>query len=296
MEEHRLHVTGYHSRDFQFIRKSLTGHIQAYGMMVNTGQWQSQSDVPMTQTVELEYVHIEYLMPSLMDLLQEDVKPNLPWAEDHFQERVSGIPHNPPPSAAYWPYAVRNHEGHTIQGKFSHTYPERLWGIQYALSDLWTRKAADEGEELATLNDLVALLIAEPYTRQAFIPIWWPIDGKMAGKERVPCTLGYHFMMRDGMLNCMYPMRSCDLLRHFTDDIYMACRLTQWIVDKLNSSRVGYENQNGWISPGTLYMDIASLHVFETDLNLLRLQSRQERYESATRSTAKDNQETGDET
>jgi thymidylate synthase len=231
------------------------------GANVDTGQWQSQSDVPHTQTVELQFVTVMYEMPLNMAMLQQEVQPNLPWAEEHFQERVSGVPYNPPPSATRWPFTQRNHEEHTDEhGRFSHTYPERMWPIEWDL-----RRIRDtHSQRLATLHDLVTLFIDHPGTRQGYFPIWWPNDGHWAGKERVPCTLGYHFIIRDGEMHCHYFMRSCDFLRHFRDDVYMACRLTQWLCTRI------YLIAGIKFRPCRLVMPITSLHVFEPDIYTMK--------------------------
>lgn len=83
-------------------------------------------------------------------------------------------------------------------------------------------------------------------------------------------------MMRDGKLNCMYHMRSCDLIRYFRDDVYLTCRLVQWVIDRLRKFEKEYgplqEQEPLWnqIKPGTLHMTIASLHIFEGDVPMLR--------------------------
>lgn len=228
--------------------------------------WQAQdvTGTPLETTYEITNCVLTYPVPYAIDRLQHEVEPNLPWAEDHFQERVSGTPHNPPPSAAYWPYAVAGHKDHVDEGKFSHTYPERMWpktagkfgpelkvGIRYEYGDL---------------NDLIKLLAREPYTRQAYLPIWFPedLDAAANHNQRVPCTLGYHFLLRDGRLNCFYPIRSCDIIRHARDDIYMACRLCQWVVMQLREKE---DPQDLWVEviPGTLTMHAVSMHAFSGD-------------------------------
>lgn len=249
---------------------------------VNVPYWQAQdvSDTPLATTYELRNVVIEYSIPTTIEALQAEVEPNLPWAEDHFQERVSGTPHNPPPSAAWWPYSVDRHKGHVDQAKkFSHTYPERMWprragenppphgrgGIRFAYGDL---------------NDLLKLLEKEPYTRQAYLPIWFPedLDAAANHQQRVPCTLGYHFLLRDGHLHCFYPIRSCDFVRHFRDDVYMAARLCQWVVywlwwrERRAQEKVLGLNEWVWdsVEPGTLTMHAVSFHCFEGDIPKLR--------------------------
>ena len=64
-----------------------------------------------------------------------------------------------------------------------------------------------------------------------------------------------------------YDIRSCDLLRHFQDDIYLACRLLIWMWNKLINLDEGFW---GGITPGDLIMHIYSLHIFQQDLPVLK--------------------------
>lgn len=229
---------------------------------VNVGMWQSQniSDKPAMITHELQDVHLSFQMPGNINKLRDDVKPNLPWAEDHFQERVSGLPLNPPPSEAWWPYAQQGNAEHKDGKLFSHTYPERFWpqhagfenhlnvGIRYQYGDL---------------GDLVALLKQEPLTRQAYLPVWFPEDTGNVPGVRVPCTLGYHFMVRDNKLTINYFIRSCDFRRHFRDDVYMAIRLAEWVINSV----WGPEHTSAMM--GKFNMVIPSLHCFAGDLPMM---------------------------
>jgi thymidylate synthase len=79
----------------------------------------------------------------------------------------------------------------------------------------------------------------------------------------VPCTLGYHFLLRDDVLSMTYFIRSCDFIRYFRDDVYMACRLVQWVSSRLEEADV-------MAQPGVLTMHIVSLHCFEGDVPRLR--------------------------
>lgn len=227
---------------------------------VNVGEWQAISDGrPQEMTIELEDYSFGLYLPDSMEELQAEVQPNLPWAEEHFQERVSGVPHNPPPSHVRWPFAQASNSEHRDEGKFSHTYPERFWpafaggsvsaisGIRYPYGDL---------------GDLVALLRERPGTRQAYLPVWFPEDGYAASvHERVPCTLGYHFLIRNGKLKVTYYIRSCDFYRHFRDDVYMAGRLAQWVTNKVG------------LIPGRLVMHISSLHIFSAERQKIQSES-----------------------
>jgi len=234
---------------------------------VHVGEWQAiQGDIPQADTIEIEDVTVTLLLPTSVEQWQEEIKPNLPWAEEHFTERVSGIPYNPPPSHVRWPYAQKSNEQHIQDEKFSHTYPERFWpkwvprpgmhqavyltanmGLRYPLGDL---------------EDVVRLLRERPGTRQAFLPVWFPEDTGATEGQRVPCTLGYHFLIRDGRLKIVYYIRSCDFYRHFRDDVYMAGRLAQWMAERLD------------IEPSRLVMHISSLHIFSVERGKIESDAR----------------------
>jgi thymidylate synthase len=219
---------------------------QAPDVMV--GEWQSLTDenLPMINTIEVEDVSFRIPIDSTIEDWQGAVHPNLPWAEEHFQERVSGIAYNPPPSHVRWPFAQRNNAQHTdTNEKFSHTYPERIWPPK----DLFGIR-----HKYGNLDDLLQILTNRPGTRQAYLPIWYPEDLAASSMgERVPCTLGYHFLLRDGKLKCTYYIRSCDFYRHFNDDVYMAGRLCQWIAEAIEAE------------PSYLVMHISSMHIFAAE-------------------------------
>lgn len=241
---------------------------------VYVGEWQSQRDVTSANTT-YEILNASFQMP-MPDFPSEAARvtgANLPWAEDHFRERVSGEPMNPPPSNAWWPFNVNGNALHKSEEKFSHTYPERYWpkfaniegetdkGRQIFVPHIGTRF------EYGDLGDVIELLKRSPYSRQAYLPVWFPEDTGSASGQRVPCTLGYQFIIREGAagkrLHVIYHMRSCDFMRHLADDIYMTIRLAQWVRDQLQGS---VEDQRfAGMTLGTLYFSAGSLHIFEPD-------------------------------
>lgn len=252
---------------FPKLRIALTHALVATAPYVNGSRWQSQdvSSRPEMTPKELSHVSFDMKIPEQVEELQQLVEPNLPWAEDHFLERVSGEPLNPAPSEAWWPFAVQGNREHKMTEQYAHTYPERIWPKQAGLD----REAIDDGADFFSnhgirfkygdLKDLVNLLNKDPYTRQAYLPIWFPEDTGVVHGERVPCTLGYHFLMRQGRLDITYYMRSCDFVRHFQDDVYMAARLCQWVAERMDG-----------VYPGHLIMHIASLHIFRGDVPRLQ--------------------------
>lgn len=259
------------------------------------GEWQSTlQDSGLGVTREITNCIFRYRLPGSGSptALADHMEPNLPWAEDHFLERVSGEPLNPPPSEAYWPFAQQGNEQHKHGEKFSHTYPERFWPKQagdpnlrpviaigaadnrtFGMShpDFKTRytKHADHfgiRYPYGDLQDVVNLLARSPRTRQAFLPVWFPEDTGNREGVRVPCTLGYHFRLIGEELHITYLIRSCDFLRHWTDDCYMAARLVYWVLQRLDAMGEGWSD----IKPGTLTFHAMSLHAFEGDTHTLK--------------------------
>lgn len=235
---------------------------------IHRGEWQAM-DVSMSKmhaTYELLDTTIWLpQIPATQGELAVMVGPDLPWAEEHLGERVSGVPFNPAPSHVRWPYAVRGNADHLPDGfKFDHTYPERFWpkGAGDPADHLYDTMRGIR-YEYGDLGDVVEMLRRNPATRQAFLPVWFPEDTGAGAGKRVPCTLGYHFMVDSmGLLGCRYYIRSCDVYRHLLNDIYLAGRLTQWICQQVN---LGNEDRIN-LHPGAVVMHISSLHAFVGDV------------------------------
>lgn len=265
-------MTKHYSGDWQgtnqCIRNDLTNQSP-----VNRGEWQSLdiSQSPLHETHELLNVTIECQVPMNVLTLQWLTKPDLPWAEEHFAERVSGIPHNPPPSHVNWPGHKGKSSDHldAVTGKFSHTYPERIWPKTAWCGELIPEEEQDPllgiRYQYGDLNDVVSLLQKNLLTRQAYLPIWFPEDTGAQEGQRVPCTLGYHFQWNSvtNVLDMTYLIRSCDYVRHFHNDVYLAARLLQWMALELTTD-------DRLILPGTLIIHCMNLHMMVGDRNSQR--------------------------
>lgn len=243
---------------FQQIHENLTIKL-SQAPVVHVGEWQAiRSGLPQEETIELEDVSFDLAISPDPELLAAAVGPNLPWAEDHFQERVSRVPWNPPPSHEWWPFAQKSNAEHRKNEQFSHTYPERFWPTRYHNQE-WNSTSDSDRVGIrfryGDLDDLVEILRRNPGSRQAYLPVWFPEDlAASVQLERVPCTLGYHFLIRSGRLKITYYIRSCDFYRHFRDDVYMAGRLAQWVANQLDG-----------VTPTKLVMHISSLHIFSPE-------------------------------
>ena len=258
------------------------------GVDVDAGHWQGYDTKgkPDLVTREILDVHLPIACArdgvtyhgdfTYLDQIASEIKPNRAWADEHFAERVGGTPMNPDPSHERWPWwRGQNVSKQAGEGQqFTHTYSERFWPKRAHepseftdRHNLLTMKGIryDYGD----LNDLVNLLVKEPRTRQAYLPIFFPEDTGAVHGGRIPCTLGYQFMLRtDPMgydrLHCWYHIRSCDYVRHFRDDLYLAVCLMRWVLD----SCYAHDLDNPlWREArlGNLYFTCASMHYHHGD-------------------------------
>lgn len=203
--------------------------------------WQGTS--APSATYELRNVVLEFAVPDSISQWQNLTKPDVSWAEEHFQERVSGKALNPTPSYVRWPWHSAASREAFIRdgGRFDHTYPERYWP-----------------EWGGQLEDVAHHLRKDPWSRQAYLPVWFPEDTGATQGQRVPCTLGYHFVRNGPTLDINYFLRSCDLTRHYLNDVYLTGRLLQWMVEQT-------QGKDGFPYPGTLTMFVSNLHLFTAD-------------------------------
>jgi thymidylate synthase len=119
----------------------------------------------------------------------------------------------------------------TTEPFLDYTYSERMW-YQY--------------------DEIINALIDKPGTRQAYLSVWHPdIDVFNLERKRVPCSIGYHFLIREHKLHMIYIMRSLEVSKCLGNDIYTSSMLLEYIADK-----VGVEN-------GSLQFTVGSLHIFE---------------------------------
>lgn len=237
---------------------------------LRTEKWQGYDlDDSKPETLMHEILNTDFRVPLAredLDYYRSDIEPNLPWADDHFIERVSGKPLNPGETWKDWPWSNKADHSRIFDGQFSHTYMERYWPKMAGIhpDDYEDSVFVNRGTrfDYGDLKDVINLLANQPNTRQAYLPIWFPEDTGAVHGNRVPCTLGYFFIQRNGFLHIHYPIRSCDFYRHFRDDLYLTTRLLLWVLEELRQRDSGtWKN----IKPGMFSMWIGSLHLFHND-------------------------------
>jgi thymidylate synthase len=119
-------------------------------------------------------------------------------------------------------------------GRFSYTYSQRMGGNHIF-------KVIEELEK-------------HPNSRQLWVPVWKTEDEDRRGDRRVPCSLGYWFVQREGELEMTYMMRSCDFATHYPNDVALAS-----IMQKYVASKTGYE-------VGTFTHFVGSFHIYAKDV------------------------------
>lgn len=252
------------------------------GKVSNSKYWQGiENPNPLFQAIKI-YLGPAF-MPESIQILNTVTKANQPWAEENFQERICGKPLNPGETYKSWPFYGSDSVMRPT-GVFTHTYMERIWpkyvngferdiiespesNINYPVK-MGGAMHGIKGirYEYGDLNDLIKLLIKDPETRQAFLPIWFPEDTGAVHGGRVPCSIGYLFQIVEYSLHMTYYIRSCDFVRHLRDDIYHAVRLAQHILLSLKMANNKFKD----IGIGLFDMHIGSLHCFNMEVNKIK--------------------------
>lgn len=258
----------YFSEVYEHLRSELRSRPPLRG---NTWQGRDVSSRPEMETQELLNTTFDLFLPD-EDLggYARDIMPDLPWADDHFEERVCGAPLNPGVQYAKWRMGKWT-PGFQSNSIFNHNYMERIWPkfagrkTPMFVPEEFSSEGLSPREGIrypyGDLNDVIDLLARDPMTRQAFLPVFFPEDTGAVHKDRTPCTIGWGFIQRDKRLHITYFLRSCDFVNHFRNDVYMAIRLGIHVLQKLR------EKDEFWdlVTPGSLHMDITSLHVFKAN-------------------------------
>jgi thymidylate synthase len=194
-----------------------------------------------------EIQHYIYTLTGLDDpknlFLFEDEAARL-WCAEEFKERINTGQRNPGDA---WKLRRKVWEPFlNLFGRFDYTYSGRL----------------NYTENLALI---IKELAANPDTRQTWLPIFWPEDvRKMRSDQRIPCSLGYHFMIREGQLNLTYIQRSADLAQHFGNDVMLAWLMMEYVTNQLLLLGVD-------IKIGYLTHHVFSLHTYKKDWNKLEV-------------------------
>ena len=174
---------------------------------------------------------------------KDDADRIIKYCKQEIKDRCSGQPLNPGNS-----YKIRSDMWNKFlegNNKFSYQYAERLW-------------TNDQ------FKNVIECLRNDPGTRQAVLSVWNPTldmqSNKLGGGNRIPCSLNYQFMIRNGRLHCIYSMRSNSAIEHCPIDLYCATGLMEYVVKKLKNT---YPD----LKVGSLTYVCGSLHAFHWNLS-----------------------------
>lgn len=222
-------------RQFPEALGEIKRELKEMGIRVHSQTFQDQyvGDDPAFASLELQNYGYVVSQPKL-----EDLKPTQPWADAEFEDRVSGLNLNPGKAwklrPEVWEPFMENGVG------FSYTYAQRLAG---------------EFPVMPTqIERLISNMSRFPDNRNHLLTIWEAADLGRVGGHRVPCSISYHFLKREGKLLMTYQQRSADFVTHFENDIYLAHKLQRWVAEQLD-----------W-EVGRYTHFVGSLHVFQHDV------------------------------
>lgn len=189
------------------------------------------------------------------------------WAEAEFAERINPSEVNPGKAYLQRPEMW---EQFLVNGRFDYSYGERFnQEVQY------------KGGFHRLLEAIAIQLAEDPDTRKAILPVYGnytryvhdehgnctgcnterDID-RMDGHARIPCSMYFDFLLRDGKLNICYHERSSDFVQHFGNDVYLAWNLMEYMVELVNKYK---KDEEDMVEPGYLYHTIDSLHAYKKD-------------------------------
>lgn len=200
---------------------------------LNTYQDKDIKDNPEFFTKELLCYSYMISQPKDKHSFLEGKQPHeLAWATQELEDRLGQKELNP---GLAWTLRDTVWTPFLHDGKFSYTYSERI------------------GKQI---EKVIEMLKVNPTSRNAIISIWdRQIDqDRIGGKMRVPCSMFYQVLVRDGKVNIVYNIRSNDVMTHWNYDVYLAIALQEHIAEKLE------------LKVGDFYQFIGSLHAYQKDL------------------------------
>jgi len=104
----------------------------------------------------------------------------------------------------------------------------------------------------AQLPYIIWELKERPNTRQAIMTMYESTKDMMnwGGRDRVPCSLTYQFLIRNDKLHIIYGQRSCDFNLFYASDVYLTVKLLMYVAELIG------------VDVGYFYHNIGSLHTF----------------------------------
>lgn len=116
-------------------------------------------------------------------------------------------------------------------GKFAYTYSERFTPqLKHLVHELHANPESRQG--ILTMHTNICPVIGT--TSEGVHIVGQSADMlNRGGSGRIPCSMYWQIMIREGAVDLVYTMRSCDFLTHFPVDIALALKLQAWFGEQL---------------------------------------------------------------
>lgn len=245
--------------DFKECREEIKRDLAEMGHTVKPKSYQNKivEGNPDFETKELRNYVYTIIEPSIVEVRDFTTQP---WADAEAEERFCGERLNPGEA-----YELREElwtEFMNEEGKQDYTYPERFNPITTNLNSFQDGKIATvDLYQMDQLNEIASELAENPDSRQCYLSIWEPGDLQyIGGDKRVPCTLGYQFMVRDNELHLTYFQRSCDFITHYSNDVYLALATANELAERI------YKEGGPLYNIGSFTHFIGSMHIYNKDI------------------------------
>lgn len=204
----------------------------------STVQDQTVIDDPNFRTMELcgyGYTLTNLDPANLWSMIQYSDKVNETWLNNEIEERLHGLAGQPLNPGVAWIYNAEFWQKFIRNNVFSYSYAERFQ---------------------AQLPYIIRELQNKPHTRQAIMTMYDRHQDMLhwGGRDRVPCSISYQFLLREDKLVLIYNQRSCDFVKFFPSDVWLTVNLLLHV-----AKAIGKE-------PGQFIHFLGSLHAFAGDL------------------------------
>lgn len=227
-------------RDCYELMSEIAREVIEMGIRVNTKSMQNKIIGGLEGFGTLEILNYSYCLKSRAreEALFIGDPRSVEWVKAEFNERVNPTAGNPGEAWKLRHELWANFQDST--GKFDYTYSER---INYNHN----------------LSRIIVEIMDNPGSRQLILPIFSLTDlENIGGKKRIPCSIYYQFFVRNGQLDIQYSQRSADVYTHFGNDVWLAWELMEYVAKATG------------ITPGYLYHNLGSLHVYNKDIEKLK--------------------------